>query len=88
VRQGTAQKARQGTAQKARRRLRRLCARRCLRLSELLLELGDAVLGLAERHVLDQHGLDQQIERVRMLHPTLADELIRLRVLRLRWCLL
>jgi hypothetical protein len=40
-------------------RLRRLCARRRPRLSELLLELGDAVLGLAQRHILDQHGLDQ-----------------------------
>src|SRR5262249_29535691 len=35
--------AREDTAQEASGRLRRLCARRCLRLSELMLELGDAV---------------------------------------------
>jgi hypothetical protein len=50
--------ARQETTQEA-GRLRWLCARRRLRVSELLLELGDAVLGLAQRHVLDQDGLDK-----------------------------
>jgi hypothetical protein len=54
----------------------------------LILELGDAVLGLAERHVLDQHSLDKKIGRFRILYHTLADELIRIRVLSLRWCLL
>jgi len=61
--------------------MRPLCARRCFRLGELILELGDPVLCLAQHHVLDQHGLDEKIRCVRILHHTLADELIRIRVL-------
>ena len=70
------------------RRLRRLWARRGLRLTELLLEIGDAVLCLAQRHILDQRGLDQEIGRFWIAHNGLADELVRIRVLGLRWCLL
>jgi hypothetical protein len=46
------------------------------------------VLSLAQRHLLDQHGLDETIGRFRIVGHAPADELIRTCVFGLGWCLL
>src|SRR6185312_1163720 len=62
--------------------------RRSFRLHELALELGDAALGVAQRHVLHQHGLHQVVGRVGLLRHGAANELVGIGVLGLRALLL
>src|SRR6185437_11987389 len=47
------------------------------------LELGDAVLRVMQRHVLDQRRLDQQVERVGNPRAGLADQRVGLGIARL-----
>src|SRR5216684_1164971 len=54
---------------------------RRFRLGELALEFGDAALGVAQRHILDQHRLHQVIRRIRLIRQGAADERVGLGVL-------
>lgn len=54
----------------------------------MLLERGDTVLRFMQRHVLDKHGLGQQIDSIRLLRRRLANERFRFGILGLAALLL